>query len=410
MISSGREIFRAGAGAWNRAHDLVVAPDNPDHPTMRTPAAVLCEMEKPRPYKESRPLVIEDLELDGPGEGEVLVEVAAAGLCHSDLSTINGSRPRPLPMVLGHEASGVVRDLGAGVVDLKPGDHVVFSFVPTCGRCPCCAGGHPALCERGAAANGAGTLLGGGVRFHRADGTPVLHHLGVSAFSRYTVAAQESLVRIDRAMPLGKAALFGCAVLTGFGAVTNAANVTPGQSVAVFGLGGVGLSAIMGAKLAGASLIIAVDPLAAKLELARKLGAHHLVNPKQVDAVPTITAMTSGGVDVAVEAVGSGAVLQAAYACTRRGGTTVAVGLPHPSEQLSIPALSLAAQEKVLRGSYMGSAVPKRDIPKLVNLYLAGALLVDELISPPVSLEEINLGFDRLHDGSAVRQLIHFTS
>src|SRR3954466_393201 len=172
---------------------------------MRTQAAVLYEMAKAPPYRESKPLVIEDLELDGPGAGEVLVEIAAAGLCHSDLSTINGSRPRLLPMVLGHEASGIVREIGAGVLDLKADDHVVFSFVPTCGQCTCCATGRPALCERGAAANGAGTLLSGGVRFRRAE-KPVLHHLGVSGFSRFTVAAQESLVRINPTMPIEKAA------------------------------------------------------------------------------------------------------------------------------------------------------------------------------------------------------------
>ena len=374
---------------------------------MRTQAAVLYEMGKPRPYTNSMPLVIEDLELEGPGPGEVLVEIAAAGLCHSDLSTINGSRPRPLPMVLGHEASGIVREVGRGVVDFKPDDPVVFSFVPTCGQCPCCAAGRAALCERGAAANGAGTLLGGGVRFRR-GGTPVLHHLGVSGFSRYTVAAQESLVHVDPAMPLEKAALFGCAVLTGVGAIVNAAKVMPGQSVAVFGLGGVGLSAVMGAKLAGASAIIAVDPLPAKLDLARRLGADHTINPKQCDAAQLIAGITSGGVDVAIEAVGSAAVLQVAYASTRRGGMTVTVGLPHPNEQLTIPALSLAAQEKALRGSYMGSAVPRTDIPRLIRLYLDGRLPVDDLISPSVSLENINLGFDRLADGAAVRQLVHF--
>ena len=377
---------------------------------MRTQAAVLYEMGKPRPYADSRPLVIEDLDLEGPGPGEVLVEVAAAGLCHSDLSTINGSRPRPLPMVLGHEASGIVREVGSGVVDVRPDDHVVFSFVPTCGQCPCCAHGRPALCERGAAANGAGTLLGGGVRFRGAAGAPVRHHLGVSAFSRFTVAAQESLVRIDPAMPLEKAALFGCAVLTGVGAVTNAAKVVRGQSVAFFGLGGVGLSAVMGAKLAGASVIVAVDPLPAKLELAARLGAHHGVNPKSADATQVIAELTAGGVDVAIEAVGSAAVLRAAYACTRRGGTTVTVGLPHPDEQLMIPALSLAAHEKTLRGSYMGSAVPRQDIPRLTALYRAGQLPVDQLISPAVSLEQINVGFDRLDDGTAVRQLVRFGS
>jgi alcohol dehydrogenase len=313
-------------------------------------------------------------------------------------------------MVLGHEASGVVRDVGAGVVELKPDDHVVFSFVPTCGRCPCCAAGRPALCERGAAANAAGTLLGGGVRFRRRDGsdTRVLHHLGVSAFSRYTVAAQESLVRIDSTVALDKAALFGCAVLTGVGAVTNAARVTPGQAVAVFGLGGVGLSAVMGAKLAGAATVIAVDPLPAKLDLAQKLGAHRIINPSECDVAQVIGELTSGGVDVAIEAVGSAAVLTTAYACTRRGGTTVTVGLPHPDEVVSIPALSLAAQEKVVRGSYMGSSVPRQEIPRLIGLYLDGRLPVDALLSPSLHLEQINEGFDRLSSGQAVRQLVRF--
>src|SRR5688572_19405557 len=387
---------------------MVIRLCNRDADAMRTQAAVLYEMAKPRPYAASRPLVIEDLELEGPGPGEVLVEVAAAGLCHSDLSTINGARPRPLPMVLGHEASGIVREVGAGVSDVRPDDRVVFSFVPTCGRCPCCTAGRPALCERGAAANGAGTLLGGGVRFRRGDGTRVLHHLGVSGFSRYTVAAQESLVRIDPSVPLEKAALFGCAVLTGIGAVQNAARVTPGQSVAVFGLGGVGLSAIMGAVLAGASTIIAVDPLPAKLELARSLGARHVLNPGEVDVARVVGEITSGGADVAIEAVGSAKVLATAYACTRRGGTTVTVGLPHPDEMVSIPALSLAAQEKVLRGSYMGSSNPRSEIPRLIDLYLQGRLPVDALLSPPVRLEEINEGFDRLITGEAVRQLVRF--
>src|SRR5438270_2795984 len=171
---------------------------------MKTRASVLYECGRPGPYETTRPLVIEDLDLDPPGEGEVLIEVVGAGLCHSDLSTINGSRPRPLPMVLGHEAAGVVREVGAGVVDFKPDDHVVFSFVPMCGRCPCCAAGRPALCERGAASNGIGELLGGGVRFRRRGGVPVLHHLGVAAFSRYTVAAQESLVRITPDLPIEK--------------------------------------------------------------------------------------------------------------------------------------------------------------------------------------------------------------
>jgi len=376
---------------------------------MRTKAAVLYEMSKPRPYASSSPLVIEDLELEAPQQGEVLVELVGAGLCHSDLSTINGSRPRPLPMVLGHEASGIVREVGPGVVDLKADDHVVFSYVPMCGRCLCCATGRPALCESGATANLAGTLLGGGVRFRKGE-TRMLHHLGVSGFSKFTVAAQESLVKIDPSVPLGVAALFGCAILTGVGAVTNTAKVAPGQPVAVFGLGGVGLSAVMGAKLAGAFPIIAVDTLPAKFELARKLGAHHTIDPNAADVVSTIADLTRGGVEYAFEAVGNAAVLATAYASVRRGGTAVSIGLPHPNQQLSIQAVSLAGQEKALRGSYMGSAVPRRDVPRLISLYQSGALPVDALLSPAIKLEEINLGFDRLSDGSAIRQLIDFTN
>lgn len=373
---------------------------------MRTRAAVLYEMRKPRPYAASAPLVIEDLELEGPQSGEVLVEVVGAGLCHSDLSTINGSRPRPMPMVLGHEASGIVREVGPNVSGLKPDDHVVFSFVPMCGHCLNCATGRPALCEAGMLSNQAGTLLTGATRF-RKNGTPLLHHLGVAGFSQYTVAAQESLVKIDAAAPLEKAALFGCAILTGIGAVTNTAKVSPGQPVAVFGLGGVGLSTVMGAKLAGAFPIIAVDTIAAKLELAKTVGASHVINARDQDVVAMIRDLTGGGVEYAFEVVGSAAVLATAYDAVRRGGMAISVGLPDPAERLSIQAVSLAAQEKGVRGSYMGSAVPRRDVPRLLELYRSGALPIDRLISPSIRLDEINAGFDGLADGSAIRQLVN---
>jgi len=375
--------------------------------SMRTRAAVLYECGKPGPYASSRPLAIEDLELDPPGEGEVLVELMGAGLCHSDLSTINGSRARPVPMVLGHEASGIVREVGPGVDELKPDDHVVFSYVPMCGRCLCCATGRPALCETGAVSNTAGTLLRGGVRFRKGS-TKVLHHLGVSGFSQYTVAARESLIKIDLTVPLQTAALFGCAILTGVGAVTNTAKVAPGQPVAIFGLGGVGLSAVMGAKLAGAFPIIVVDTLPSKFPLASKLGAHHTINPNETDVLAMIRDLTGGGVEYAFEAVGSAAVLALAYECVRRGGTAVSVGLPHPDQKLAIQAVSLAGQEKGIRGSYMGSAVPRRDVPRLIDLARAGVLPIETLISPSIPLEEINVGFDRLADGSAIRQLIEF--
>lgn len=375
---------------------------------MKTTAAVLYEVETSVPYAKSRPLVIEELELEGPGAGEVLVEVAAAGLCHSDLSVIDGSRPRPVPMVLGHEASGIVREVAAGVEDLKPGDHVIFSFVPVCGRCGYCASGRPALCERGNAANARGTLLSGARRFMNRRGEPLHHHLGVSAFSRYTVAARESLIPIAVEVPLEKAALFGCAVLTGVGAVVNTARVEPGARVAVFGLGGVGLAVVLAARLAGALQIVAVDLLPEKLNLARRLGATHAVNAGDGQAVDAVRDITRGGADYAFEAVGSARVLAQAYAATRRGGRTVTIGLPDPGQRLDLQAVSLVAEERALLGSYMGSAVPQHDIPRFLNLYLAGQLPVDGLVSRQVELPAVNAAFDALREGAVVRQLLCF--
>lgn len=375
---------------------------------MKTKAAVLYKMEHPTPYAESQPLVIEELELTAPGPGEVLVQIAGAGLCHSDLSVIDGSRPRVMPMVLGHEAAGIVREVGPGVHDLAPGDHVVFSFVPMCGRCPPCATGRPALCENGAKANLAGTLLAGDRHFRDRAGQELNHHLGVSAFSEFTVAAQESVIRIDPSLPLEKAALFGCAVITGVGAVVNTARVEPGASVAVFGLGGVGLSAVMGARAAGAYPIVAVDLLDAKLALARNLGATHVVNAGDGDPVQAVRDLTGGGAHYAFESVGSERVLIQAYQATRRGGTTVTIGLPHPSRQFAISAVSLVAEERTVKGSYMGSAVPRRDIPRYIALYQAGRLPVDLLLTRTITLDEINPAFDALAKGEVVRQVIQF--
>lgn len=375
---------------------------------MKTKAAVLSEMERPRPYAGSRPLALEEVELAPPGPGEVLVEIAAASLCHSDLSVINGTRPWPMPLVLGHEAAGVVRETGAGVSDLVPGDHVVFSFLPLCGRCLNCVSGRGWLCERGVAANRAGTLLTGACRFHRHDGHKLFHHLGVSGFSQFTVAARESLVKIESDVPLEIAVLFGCAVMTGVGAVVNTAKVSPGTSVAVFGLGGVGLSAILGARLAGAWPIIAVDRLAPKLELARQCGATHTVDASQTDPVAAVRDLTHGGAETAIEAVGSEQVIAQAYAATRRGGRTVAIGLPHPCRQLTIPAVSLIAEERQLLGSYMGSCVPQRDIPRFINLYRAGLLPVQLLKSREIKLDQVNEAFDALDRGEVARQVIRF--
>lgn len=374
---------------------------------MLTRAAVLHEMQRPTPYAESKPLVIEEVNLADPGPGEVLVEMAGAGLCHSDLSTIDGSRPRVMPMVMGHEASGIVREVGPGVHDLKPDDHVVFSFVPLCGHCLPCATGRPALCEPGAAANTAGTLLSGRRPFSSLSGQEINHHLGVAAFAEHTVVAQESLIKIDSQLPLSTAALFGCAVMTGVGAVVNTARVEPGSTVAVFGLGGVGLSTIMGARAAGAETIFAIDLLPDKLELAASVGATHLINAGEEDPVTMIKDIMNG-VDYAFESVGNELVLQQAYAATKRGGTTITIGLPHPNKMFSIPAVSLVAEERTVKGSYMGSAVPRRDLPRFIAMYEAGLLPVDKLLSRTIQLDEINAAFDALATGAAVRQVITF--
>jgi alcohol dehydrogenase len=375
---------------------------------MKTKAAVLYEMGLPAPFAEHTPLVIDELTLAPPGEGEVLVEIAGAGLCHSDLSVLDGSRPRPMPMVMGHEASGIVRDTGAGVVGFAPGDHVVFSFVPMCGRCVPCASGRGALCERGAQSNAAGTVLSGARRFTDSRAGVCHHHLGVSAFSQFTVAAQESLVKIDPAVPLDAAALFGCAVMTGVGAVVNTARVEAGAPVAVFGMGGVGLSAVMGARAAGAYPIVAVDRFEAKLALARDVGATHTIDAAHTDPVEAIREITKGGASYVFESVGDERVLMQAYQATVRGGTTVSIGLPHPTRMFSVPAVSIVAEERTIKGSYMGSSVPRRDIPRYLAMYQAGTLPVDRLHTHTLRLDEINAGFDRLAQSQAVRQIITF--
>lgn len=375
---------------------------------MKIRAAVLETIGAPQPFDETRPLTIEELELDPPGDHEVLVRIRAAGLCHSDLSVIDGNRPRPVPMALGHEAAGVVKAVGAGVTDLSPGDHVVTVFVPSCGHCSPCAEGRPALCEPAAGANNAGTLVGGEHRLHRADGTPVNHHLGVSAFADHAVVSRHSLVRIDPDLPFHHAALFGCAVLTGVGAAINSADIKAGQTVAVIGLGGVGLNSVLGALVAGAGQVIAIDLDEDKLAMARSLGASAGINAADEDCVSQVKALTNGGVDCAIEMAGSEKALELAYQVTRRGGTTVTGGLAHPDRKVSIQQVSLVAEERTLKGSYVGSCVPVRDVARYVSLFRQGRLPVDKLLSDTLTLDEINEGFERLANGKAIRQVILF--
>ena len=374
---------------------------------MRIKAAMLREMGCATPYAMTRPLDIVEIDLAPPGRGEVLVKIKAAGLCHSDLSVIDGSRPRPMPMVLGHEAAGIVEQVGDGVEDLKTGDHVVLIFMPSCGHCLPCASGRPALCEPGAKANATGVLLAGTRRLaFTCD--PVNHHLGVSAFAEYAVVAQESCVRVDHSLAFEQAALFGCAVLTGVGAVVNTAKVPPGSTVAVVGLGGVGLSSVLGAVISGARQIVAVDLSDDKLAFARQLGATHAVNAGSAHAVQEIRDMTGGGAEYFFEMAGAVPALELAYAATARGGTTVTAGLPAPDRKLSIPAVTLTAEERTLKGSFIGSCVPRRDLPRYVALFQNGKMPVDKLLTHRLKLDEINEGFDRLREGKAVRQVIIF--
>ena len=375
---------------------------------MKIKAAVLHAMNAKPPFAESRPLSIEEIDLAPPGPGEILVKIGAAGLCHSDLSVINGHRPRPMPMALGHEAAGIVEALGEGVTDLRRGDHVVLVFVPSCGHCEPCAEGRPALCEPGAAANGAGTLLSGARRLSL-GGEAIHHHLGCSAFAEYATVSRRSAVRIDGALPLDEAALFGCAVLTGVGAVVNTARVRVGSSVAIVGLGGVGLAALLGANAAGARQIVAVDLSDDKLELAKALGATHTFNAANPDCKDEIRQATSGGVGFALEFAGSVRALELAYGITRRGGTTVTAGLPSPTAMFPLPAVNLVAEERTVKGSYIGTCVPSRDIPRYIDLYRQGKLAVNRLMSGWLNLEEINEGFDLLSEGKAVRQVVVFS-
>src|SRR6201998_4795034 len=309
-----------------------------------------------------------------------------------------------MPMVLGHEAAGEVVECGAGVTDLKPGDQVVLAFVPSCGTCLPCMEGRPGLCEPGARANGAGTLLSGArrLRFHK---EPVYHHIGVSGYAEYAVVSRRSAIKVDASLPSHEAALFGCAVLTGVGAVVNTAKVPAGNSVAIVGLGGVGLSMLLGANLVGAVEIIAVDAKPEKLEIAALLGATKTVKAGP-DAAQEIRDLTKGGVDYAFEGASSVAALQLAYEITKRGGTTLTASLPHPDHRLSIPAVHLTAEERTLKGSYFGSCVPARDIPRFISLYEGGKLPVNKLLSELVSLDELNEAFDRLADGKSIRQVM----
>jgi S-(hydroxymethyl)glutathione dehydrogenase/alcohol dehydrogenase len=360
-------------------------------------------------YREGNETVgVEEIEVQAPKRAEVTIQLAACGVCHSDLSATNGTIPIPPPLVLGHEGAGVVVEVGEGVTDLSVGDHVVTMFVSMCGKCRYCVTGRPAICDQ--AAKAVSTLPDGSVPTHDRNGEPLNVFSGCGVMSEYATLHVDSVVRVDEDIPLDRAALIGCGVMTGVGAVINTARVEPGSTTIVFGAGGVGLNAIQACALAGAMTIVAVDTKDEKLDLARRFGATHAVNAAgESNVVRTLRKLTGGGADYAFECVGSGAVAAQAYGAIRKGGTAVVVGVAPPGDQTSISTSSLTFAEKTLTGSYYGSARPREDFPRLLGLYKAGRLMLDELITRTYSIDEAPQAFSDLVAGKNARGVIVFS-
>lgn len=366
----------------------------------RTGKAVLCR-------ELNKPVVVEQITVDSPKRGEVMVKLAACGVCHSDLSATNGTIPMAPPLVLGHEAAGEVVEVGEGVSALAVGDHVVSSFIYMCGQCRFCSGGRPVLCvEQGKALT---TLPDGTLRTRDAAGQPVSVFSGCGVMAEYATLSVDNVVKIDKGIPLDRAALVGCAVTTGVGAVFNTARVRPGSIVAVFGCGGVGLNVVQGAAIAGAVKILAIDSNEAKLEMARAFGATDVlkVTPGE-DPTKAIKKATAGGPDYAFECVGSGELAGLAFKCLGRGGAAVVVGVAKPGDSTSLRTMTLPFEEKSIMGSYFGSCVPRVDFPRMLGLYMAGKLKLDELITRRYSIDEAPQAFADMEAGRNARGVIVF--
>jgi S-(hydroxymethyl)glutathione dehydrogenase/alcohol dehydrogenase len=353
----------------------------------------------------NQPVVVEEIAVEPPKAGEVTVKLAACGVCHSDLSATNGTLAMQLPLILGHEAAGEVVDVGNSVSSLSPGDHVVSSFIYMCGECRFCLAGRPVLCvEQGKAIT---TLPDGSVRTHDARGNPLNVFSGCGVMAEYATLHKDNVVKIDPNIPLDRAALVGCAVTTGVGAVFNTARVAPGSSVAVFGCGGVGLNVIQGARIAGAQRIIAIDTLESKLDMAKQFGATDVLLFKE-DPTKALKKLTGGGPDYAFECVGNGELAATAYRAIRRGGLAVVVGVAKPSDTTAVRTMTLPFEEKTLTGSYFGSCVPRNDFPRMLGLYMGGKLMLDELITRRYSIEEAPRAFADLESGRNARGVIIF--
>ena len=367
---------------------------------MKIIGAVLENCDSQRPFAQSRPISVAELELDAPGPSQLLVRIEAAGVCHSDLSVVDGNRVRPTPMLLGHEAAGIIEELGEGVTGYSLGDRVVLTFLPRCGECSGCASGGKLPCVPGTASNNGGTLFDGSVKLAR-DGEPVSHHLGVSGFASHTVVDVRSVVRVDHDVPAEIAALLGCAVLTGGGAILNEGKLAAGDATVVVGLGGVGMAALITAVALGNGPVYGVDLSPEKQALARELGAAGAYAPDEAIEL-RLTAIC------VIEAAGHPKALETAIALTAAGGRTITVGLPHPDARVSVSPLGLVADARTISGCYLGSAIPERDIPIFADLWRSGRLPLERLVSSYVGLAELNSAMDLLAEGKALRQIIRF--
>lgn len=355
-----------------------------------------------------RGLEVREVEVEAPHAGEVLVRMAAGGVCHSDLHVMQGVFAAPAPAILGHEGSGVVEAVGPGVTSVRPGDHVILLWRLSCGECEHCTDARPALCASGLQVRRTGRLPDGTTRFS-IEGREIKHFAGVSSFSEYSVLPEKAVLPIPKDLPLDRAALLGCAVITGYGAVVHSARVRPGSRVAVIGAGGVGLNVVQAAAMAGAEMVVAVDLVPSKLEHARRFGATHTVLASSGDPVAAVRELTGGrGVDYAFDVVGLPATVRQAYDCLAQRGTAVAIGIPPNLAEVTVPIMSLVYDEKVLTGSLYGSSRPRLDIPRLIALYRAGKLKLDELLTRTWPLEQINEAYAALERGEVARSVVTF--
>ena len=369
---------------------------------MKTRAAVA--------WKANSPLVIEEIDLQGPQHGEVLVRMVATGVCHTDLFTLSGDDPEGIfPTILGHEGGGIVEEIGTGVTTLKVGDHVIPLYTPECGVCKFCLSGKTNLCQAIRATQGKGLRPDGTTRFSK-NGTPIFHYMGTSTFSEYTVVPEIALAKINKAAPLEKVCLLGCGITTGIGAVLNTAKVEPGSSVAIFGLGGIGLSCVQGAVMAKAGRIIVIDINEDKFEMAKMLGATDFINPKKYDAPiqDVIVDLTDGGVDYSFECIGNVHLMRQALECCHKGwGESVIIGVAGAGQEISTRPFQLVTG-RVWRGSAFGGVKGRTELPGYVERYMAGEIKIDEMITFTMPLEEINTAFDYMHDGKSIRSVVIF--